>query len=137
MARKKSAATTAPEATPTPQAAPEPTDGEQVTLTGRLTADPILRRTKTGIAVTNFRIAVNHDDGTATFHSVVAWKRSAEVVAKFMKKGRLVEVSGHERTRTWTGEDGAQRTSVEINAYRVQFLSRQRTAQPAAAGVGA
>jgi single-strand DNA-binding protein len=134
MARTKSAAPTAPEGTPAPQAAPEPTDDKPVTLTGRLTADPILRRTKTGIAVTNLRVAVNHDDGTATFHSVVAWKRTAEVVAQFMKKGRLVEVTGHERTRTWTGEDGAQRTGVEINAYRVQFLSRP---QPAAAEVGA
>jgi single-strand DNA-binding protein len=131
MSRTKPVPTAAPEPTPAPQAAPESAETEPVTLTGRLTADPILRRTQTGIAVTNFRLAVNHDDGTATFHSVVAWKRTAEVVAQFLKKGRLVEVTGHERTRTWTDKDENERESVEINAYRVEFLSRRSSAEPA------
>lgn len=137
MARTKSATTaSAPVAEATAPASPETQD--QVTLTGRLCADPVLRRTASGIAVTNLRIAVNHPDGEATFHTAVAWKRTAEVVAQFMKKGRLVEVIGFPRERTWTGKDGTKRTSTEISAVRVEFLSSQRTAQPAAAaGVGA
>jgi single-strand DNA-binding protein len=99
MSRTNAASTTAPESTPTAQPAPESTDTEPITFIGRLTADPVLRRTQTGIAVANFRLAVNHGDGTATFHSVVAWKRTAEAVARYMKKGRLVEVSGHEHPR--------------------------------------
>ena len=131
MSRTKSATTKAPEATPAPQAPAENSPDEQVTLTGRLAADPVLRHTASGIPVTNLRIAVNHDDGTATFHTAVAWKRTAEVVAQYLKKGRLVEVTGHPRERSWTGKDGSERTGVEINAFRVQFLSSQRTAQPA------
>jgi single-strand DNA-binding protein len=131
MSRTKSAATAAPEATPAPEASPETTPDDQVTLTGRLTADPALRHTASGIAVTNLRIAVNHPDAEATFHSVVAWKRTAEVVSQYLKKGRLVEVTGRPHERSWTDRDGNERTSVEINAFRVQFLSSQRTAQPA------
>jgi single-strand DNA-binding protein len=128
MARTKSATTAStPAAEASAPASSETQD--QVTLTGRLCADPILRRTASGIAVTNLRIAVNHPDGEATFHTAVAWKRTAEVVAQFMKKGRLVEVTGLPQERTWTGKDGNQRTSTEINAFRVEFLSRQRTAQ--------
>jgi single-strand DNA-binding protein len=131
MSRTKSTAAAAAEATPAPQAEPEATQAEQVTLTGRLTADPILRRTQSGIAVTNMRIAVNHEDGTATFHSVVAWKRTAEVVAQYLTKGRLVEVTGRPQERARTDNEGNERTTVEINAFSVQFLSRQQTAQPA------
>lgn len=131
MSRTKSAAIAAPEATPAPEASPETTPDDQVTLTGRLTADPVLRHTASGIAVTNLRIAVNHPDAEATFHSVVVWKRTAEVVSQYLKKGRLVEVTGRPRERSWTDPDGNERTSVEINASRVQFLSSQRTAQPA------
>jgi single-strand DNA-binding protein len=127
MPRTKPATTPAPEAT-APAAAPENRSEDQVTLTGRLTKDPVLRHTASGIAVTNLRIAVNHPDAEATFHSVVAWKRTAEVVCQYMKKGRLVEVTGFPRDRTWTGKDGDERTEVEINAVRIQFLSTQRTA---------
>lgn len=135
MPRTKSAATPAPEAT-APEAASETKSEEQGTLTGRLTKDPVLRHTASGIAVTNLRIAVNHPDADASFHSVVAWKRTAEVVCQYMKKGRLVEVIGFPRERTWTGKDGDERTEVEINAVRVQFLSSQRAA-PAAQEVAA
>jgi hypothetical protein len=77
--------------------------------------------------VTNLRIAVNHPDRETEFHTVVAWKRTAEVVAQFLRKGRLVEVSGFSRERTWTDKDGNERTSTEITAFSVQFLSRQRS----------
>jgi single-strand DNA-binding protein len=124
MSRTKPAATTASE----PAAAPETAPSDQVTLIGRLCADPVLRHTASGIAVTNLRIAVNHEDADTTFHSVVAWKLTAQAVCRYLKKGRRVEVIGVPRERTWTDRDGAERTSTEINAFRVQFLSRQQTA---------
>ena len=128
MSRTKSAATAAPEPTSAPQAAPATPASEQVTLVGRLCADPVLRRTQSGIAVANLRIAVNHEGEEATFHTVIAWKRTAETVAQYLKKGRLVEVTGVPRERTWTDKDGAERTSTEINAFRVQFVRRQPAA---------
>ena len=127
MSRTKSPATPAPEAIPAPEASPENTSDDQVTITGRLTADPVLRHTASGIAVTNLRIAVNHPDGETTFHSVVSWKRTAEVVSQYLKKGRLVEVIGRPQERSWTDKDGNERTSVEINAFRVQFVRSQPT----------
>jgi len=131
MARTKSAATAAPEPTSAPHTAPETPSSEQVTLVGRLCADPVLRHTASGIAVTNLRIAVNREGEDATFHSCVAWKRTAETVAQYLKKGRLVEVTGVPRERTWTDKDGATRTSTEINAFRVQFVRRQPAAAAA------
>ena len=100
-------------------------EAEQVTLVGRLCADPVLRHTKSGMPVTTIRLAVNTPGEEATFHSVVVWKRNAEVVCQYLRKGRLVEITGRPNTRTWTDSDGNERTGEEINAYRVQFISRQ------------
>ena len=62
----------------------------------------------------------------------MVWKRTAEVVCQYLRKGRLVEVTGRPQTRTWTDGDGNEREAVEISAFRVQFVSRQ-VAAPAAA----
>jgi single-strand DNA-binding protein len=116
MARTKSTT-----ATPAPAAEPQQ---EQTTLVGRLTADPVLRHTKSGKSVTTIRIAVNDGD-EPSFHSVVVWNRTAEVVCQFLKKGRLVEVTGRQQERTYTAADGSERTVTEIVAWRVQFVSTQ------------
>ena len=98
-------------------------------LTGRLCADPVLRRTRKGLAVTTIRIAVNKPDAEATFHSVVVWRRSAENVCQYKRKGHIVEVTGRPQTRTWVDRDGNPRETVEINAYRVRFINRQQAAE--------
>jgi single-stranded DNA-binding protein len=86
MASRKSTATAVPEAV-SPAEAPEES---RITLLGRLCADPQLRHTKaTGKPVTTIRVAVNHEDADATFHSVVVWGRTAEVVCRYLRKGRL------------------------------------------------
>ena len=127
MART-SKSTAAPEASaPAHTPPPEATSGS-TTLTGRLCADPVLRRTATGIPVTNLRVAVNTPDGEATFHDVVVWRRQAEVVARYMRKGRLVEVTGTAQSKDWTDKNGTVRQSDEIVAYRVQFLNARTTA---------
>ena len=108
MARRKSTTTAAPapevvEEAPVEQQAEQ---AEQVTLIGRLCADPVLRHTKSGKAVTTIRLAVNAPDDETTFHSVVVWNRTAEVVCEYLRKGRLVEITGRPQTRTWTDSDG-------------------------------
>jgi single-strand DNA-binding protein len=122
MARRKtnSTATTPVGEKPiAPEDRPDP-----ITLTGRLCAEPALRKTTTGKSVTTIRLAVNGPDGEATFHSVVLWNRNAEVVCEFLTKGRLVEVKGHEQKRSYTAADGTERQVTEVIAFRVQFLSR-------------
>jgi single-strand DNA-binding protein len=127
MARRKSTTTApAPEATPAALAQTEAKVDQEITvLRGRLTRDPEFRRTASGKAVSTIRIAVNHDGAGATFHNVVCWERTAETVCTFMKKGRLVEATGRLRPRTWTGQDGQERTEVELSAYRVQFVRQE------------
>ncbi len=130
MPRRTSTPTPAPQAeaqapvTETPAPAESPT-----VLTGRLCADPQLRHTATsGKAVTSLRLAVN-DGPEPTFHSVVVWGRQAEVVCQFLKKGRLVEVTGRSQERTFQAQDGSERRSVEVVAYRVQFLASRAPAE--------
>jgi single-strand DNA-binding protein len=122
MARRKtnSTATTPVVEKPiAPEDRPDP-----ITLTGRLCADPVLRKTTTGKSVTTIRLAVNVPGAEATFHSVVIWNRNAEVVCQYLKKGRLVEVKGHEQPRSYTAADGTKRQVTEVSAFRVEFVRR-------------
>jgi single-strand DNA-binding protein len=124
MARSKST-TTAAEASK----AEEPTQQESITIVGRLCADPVLRRTKTSCkAVTTLRVAVNPPEGDASFHNVVAWERTAEVVCEYLRKGRPVEVVGRAQQRTYTAADGSERQVDEIIARRVTFISAKALA---------
>jgi single-strand DNA-binding protein len=124
MARRKST-TTAAEAKKAEQ---QTEQQEQVTLVGRLCADPVLRKTKSGKAVTNIRIAVNAPDAETTFHSVVVWNRTAEVVCEYLRKGRAVEVVGRPQERTYETADGTERKVIEIMAWRVTFISAKAQA---------
>ena len=91
-------------------------------LIGNLTRDPELRYTAQGTAVCNFGLATNRYWKTDTgekkeateFHRVVAWNKLAELCNQLLAKGRKVYVEGRLQTRTWTGTDGAQRTTTEI-----------------------
>jgi single-strand DNA-binding protein len=94
----------------------------RVILIGRLTADPELRFTSSGLAVANIRLVTN-DREVPEYHDVVIWRQLAETAGKYLVKGRLVYVEGHLRGRTWTAKDGATRRSVEIVGENVQFLS--------------
>jgi single-strand DNA-binding protein len=131
MARTKSTAATARKPKASAPEAPEREYPEDTVLVGRLCADPKLRHTASGKAVANLRIAVNPPEGDPSFHSVVTWGPTAEVVCRFLKKGRLVEVKGHEQTRDWTDRDGNARQTTEISAYRVTFLSGRRPSSSA------
>jgi single-strand DNA-binding protein len=86
-----------------------------VMLIGRLAADPELRRTSTGLAVTHFRVATNVR-GKTEFHSVVAWRRLGELVARQFSKGHMIRVDGSLHGHSWKTDNGETRRSVEVVA---------------------
>ena len=99
-----------------------------IILMGRLTRDPELRRTASGIAVASFSIAVDRDfssretgEKDTDFIDVVAWKNTAEFVSKYFTKGRMAVVSGRLQIRNWNDNDGNKRRSAEVVADSVYF----------------
>ena len=99
----------------------------EIVLMGRLTRDPELRRTGGGTAVTTFTLAVDRDfvetgkERETDFIDVVAWKGTAEFVAKNFTKGRMAAVKGRLQIRNWTDKDGNKRRSAEVAADNVYF----------------
>jgi single-strand DNA-binding protein len=125
MAKPTPIAEILPTAIPEPSATASRRSGpavNRVILIGRLTGDPELRFTSSGLAVANIRLVTN-DREVPEYHDVVLWRQLAETAGKYLVKGRLVYVEGHLRGRTWTAQDGATRRSVEIVGENVQFLS--------------
>lgn len=94
-----------------------------VIISGRLTADPELKNTPNGVPVCTFVIAVdrNSKEGVADFPVVVAWRQTAEFVAKYLSKGRRIIVKGELHTRNHEDKDGKNRKVTEIQADRVEF----------------
>ncbi len=109
-----------------------------IVLMGRLTRDPELRRTASGIAVASFSLAVDRDFGkTETgeretdFIDIVAWRNTAEFVSKYFSKGRAAVVSGRLQIRTWTDRDGNKRRSAEVVADNIYFADSRRDSDSA------
>lgn len=103
-----------------------------VVLMGRLTADPELRHTPNGIAVTSFTLAVNRTyakSGTervTDFIDIVAWRNTAEFASRYFTKGQLVAVEGSIQTRSYQDKDGNNRRVFEIVASNVHFAESKR-----------
>jgi len=105
-------------------------DVNKVLLAGRLTRDPELRYTSSGIAVTTLPLAVsrrftskNGEKREDTCYiNVVAWQKSAEFCAEYLGKGRAVFVEGRLQSRSWETDSGQKRSVIEVVAQRVQFL---------------
>src|SRR5699024_1360160 len=98
----------------------------RITLTGRLCADPELRKTQAGISVCSFRIACDRAFGKGEEREtdcldIVAWRGTAEFVCKYFTKGRLITVDGRLQTRPWTDREGNKRTAYEIVTDNVYF----------------
>lgn len=97
-------------------------------IIGRLTKDPELKYTQSGVAVTNFTVAVDRKfknqqgEQEADFIPVVVWRKLAETCCQYLGKGRLVAVSGRIQTRSYDDKDGIRRYVTEIVADEVQFL---------------
>ena len=104
----------------------------KIFIMGRLTRDPELRRTQSGTAVTSFSLAVDRDfksqsgEKETDFIDVVAWRSTAEFVAKYFTKGRMAVVEGRLQIRDWKDKDGNKRTAVEVVAENIYFGDSKR-----------
>lgn len=100
----------------------------KVVLVGRLTKDPELRYTNSGIPVASYTLAVNRTFKSASgeketdFINIVCWRKLAEISAKYLKKGRLALIEGRIQTRKYQAQDGSQRTAFEVLADNMQML---------------
>lgn len=108
-------------------------------LMGRLTRDPELRATGSGINVCTFTIAVNRrfvkagEERQADFISCVAWRQTAEFICKYFTKGRMIAVSGAIQTRTWDDKEGKKQYTTEVVVDDAYFAD----SNPNAGGGGA
>ena len=104
-----------------------------IIIMGRLTRDPELRRTASGVAVASFSLAVDRDFGKnengekeTDFIDCVAWRQTGEFVSKYFTKGRMAVVSGRLQIRPWTDKDGNKRRTAEVVADNVYFGDSRR-----------
>ncbi|HJA95019.1 MAG TPA: single-stranded DNA-binding protein [Firmicutes bacterium] len=98
----------------------------KVFLIGNLTRDPELTETSGGVPVCRFGVAVNRGYGenrATDFYNVTAWRRLGEQVAQYTKKGNKIAVYGDLQIRQYDGNDGVRRTSVDVMAQDVEFLT--------------
>lgn len=106
-----------------------------ITIMGRLTRDPELRRTGSGVAVASFTLAVDRDfsskgnEKETDFIDCVAWRQTGEFVSKYFAKGRMAVVSGSLQIRKWKDKDGNERRSAEVIADSVYFADSKNVAE--------
>ena len=107
-----------------------------IVVMGRLTRDPELRRTGSGVAVTSFTVAVDRDFGKnengekeTDFIDCVAWRQTGEFVSKYFAKGRMAVVSGRLQIRPWTDKEGNKRRTAEVVADNVYFGESKRSSE--------
>lgn len=100
----------------------------KVVMMGRLTKNPELRRTGSGVAVTSFTIAVDRDfaekqsgQKETDFVDCVAWRQTGEFVDKYFSKGKMAVVVGRLQFRSWNDKDGNKRKNAEIVVENVYF----------------
>jgi len=100
----------------------------RIIIMGRLTRDPELRRTQSGIAVCTFTVAVDRDrqsrdaqEKQTDFIDVTVWRQTAEFVCRYFNKGKMIIVEGSMQSRKWTDKMGQNRVSWEIAATNVMF----------------
>ena len=102
----------------------------KVILGGRMTADPELKQTPSGVSVSTFSIAVNRRFGSkdssqqpqADFFNVTAWRATAEFVSKYFRKGSSICVIGTLQNRTWTDQQGVKHYATDVIADEVTFV---------------
>lgn len=102
-----------------------------IALVGRLTADPELKHTQSGIAVSRFTIAVDRaytkqgEEKQADFINIVVWRNSAEFLCKYFKSGQRIGVQGSVRTGSYMDNNGIKRYTFEVYADRIEFVERK------------
>lgn len=102
-----------------------------VVLTGRLTADPELKTTPSGVPVCNFTIAVNRnyragEEQQADFINVTAWRGTAEFISKYFTKGKMIGIEGAIQTHKYQDKDGNKRTAFEVVVNNAQFVEGKK-----------
>ena len=106
-------------------------------IMGRLTADPELKTTASGLSVLSFSVAVDRnyqkegEEKAVDFINVVAWRKTAEFVSKYFHKGSMIAVEGSIQTRKYEDKDGNKRTAFEILANTVSFCGKEVNSTPA------
>lgn len=105
-----------------------------VTLIGRLTADPELRHTQSGAGNTRFSIAVDRrtkadEEKQADFITITAWNKTAEFICKYFTKGQRIALTGSIRTGSYTDKDGNKRYTFEVWADNVEFCEKKGEAR--------
>ena len=108
-----------------------------IILQGRLTRDPEMKATASGISCATFTLACEQDyknpngERDTDFFDVVAWRNTADFVQRYFGKGQMVIVRGRLQTRQWTADDGSKRKTVQIVAENVYFCGRESSGQAA------
>ena len=106
----------------------------KVILIGHLTADPELKQTQSGIAVTSFSIGVtrrfarNGEQPTSDFINIVAWRQQAEFVTKYFHKGNAICIVGSLQTRNYVDQQGNKRSVTEVVADEISFVEKKSDA---------
>ena len=109
----------------------------KVILIGHMTADPELKQTPSGVSVCSFSIGVSRkytkgdEQPQSDFINIVAWRATAEFVAKYFHKGDAICVCGAMQTRSWTAQDGGKRYATEVIADEVSFVERRKQGETA------
>ena len=114
-----------------------------IVIMGRLTRDPELRRTGSGVAVASFRVAVDRDYGSkeggekkTDFIDCVAWRQTGEFISKYFAKGRMIVVEGRLEMREWNDKDGNRRTTAEVNVANAYFGDSKREGESSGSSFG-
>lgn len=105
----------------------------KVIIGGRLTADPELKTTPSGIPVVSFTVAVNNrsskdEESSADFFTVTAWRGTAEFISKYFRKASSICILGRLKTNNWTDQEGNKRYSVDIVADEANFVDAKNEA---------
>ena len=110
-----------------------------VAIMGRLTRDPELKTTQSGVNVCRFSIACDRsfvrqgEERKADFIDIVAWRQQADFVCKYFGKGSLIAVDGRLQTESYQAKDGTNRTRIEVVANNVSFAGAKAAGKPATA----
>jgi len=107
-------------------------DLNKAMIIGRLTRDPEVRTTPSGTSVVSFSVATSFSwtnqqgqkQENTEFHNVVAWRKLAEIIGQYLKKGSQIYIEGRLQTRTWEGQDGKKNYRTEIIADNMIMLGR-------------
>ena len=115
----------------------------KVVLAGRLTGDPELKQTQTGVSVTSFSIAINRRyvsknneqaEQQTDFINIVAWRQTAEFICRFFKKGSAICLTGSIQTRSWQDNQGQKRYATEVVADDAMFVDSRNESGNAQGG---